>query len=268
MTQLKNGDIRKTLRERYGTIAESGRSECCEPSESLCCGKIKPETKDALLGMGYSATDMDNVPENAIMGLGCGNPKAIASLKPGETVLDLGCGGGFDCFLAAREVGETGRIIGIDMTPEMVSKARENTEIAGFRNTEFRLGEIEYLPIGDSVIDVIISNCVINLSPEKAKVFKEAFRVLKPGGRLAISDVIKYAEFPESFKYDILLLTHCIVGALTIKEIETMLKDVGFEKIKIEPRDESRDFIRGWIPGKKIEDYIVSATIEAIKPAE
>ncbi len=200
------------------------------------------------------------------MGLGCGNPKAIAMLKLGEVVLDLGSGGGFDCFLAAREVGEDGVVIGVDMTPEMVSKARANAEKAQLTNVDFRLGEIENLPVADGSIDAIISNCVINLSPDKARVFQESFRVLKPGGRLAISDVVATAELPENMKSDMALFTGCMSGASTITEIESMLEDAGFDAITIQPKDESRAFIQNWIPESKIEDYVVSATIEALKP--
>ncbi len=200
------------------------------------------------------------------MGLGCGNPQAIASLQRGETVLDLGSGGGFDCFLAARAVGETGKVIGVDMTPEMVSKARENAMKAGYKNVEFRLGEIEHLPVADKSIDVILSNCVINLSPEKHKVFDDAFRVLKSGGRLAVSDVVATAELPEEVKNDLALHAGCIAGASLISDVEAMLQNSGFRDIRIKPKDESREFIRTWAPGRNIEDYVVSATIEAKKP--
>jgi ubiquinone/menaquinone biosynthesis C-methylase UbiE len=200
------------------------------------------------------------------MGLGCGNPQAIASLKPGEIVLDLGSGSGFDCFLAAKAVGETGKVIGVDMTPEMVSKARENAAKAGFKNIEFRLGEIEHLPVADNSVDVIISNCVINLSPEKHKVFDDAFRVLKAGGRLAVSDIVATAELPEEVKDDLALHAGCMAGASLISDVEAMLRKSGFLDIRIQPKDESREFIRTWAPGRHIEDYVVSATIEAMKP--
>jgi len=187
-------------------------------------------------------------------------------LKAGETVLDLGSGGGFDCFLAVKEVGESGAVIGVDMTPEMVSKARANAEKAGYKNVEFRLGEIENLPVADGIIDVIISNCVINLSPDKSRVFQESYRVLKPGGRLAISDVVASTQLPEHLQNDAALWTGCMSGASLIAEIESMLKEAGFKAIKITPKDESKDFIKNWSPDSKIEDYVVSATIEAIKP--
>ena len=265
MTQLANDNIRKAVREQYGKVAESENSGCgC--SATSCCDETGSDAKATSMGLGYSSSDVNQVPEGANMGLGCGNPKAIASLQSGETVLDLGSGGGFDAFLAIQEVGESGVVIGVDMTPEMVSKARANAEKAGYANVDFRLGEIENLPVADSLIDVIISNCVINLSPEKAKVFQESYRVLKPGGRLAISDVVATAELPEKLKSDMALFTGCMSGASSITEIEIMLKDAGFKDIAIKPKDESREFIRNWVPESKIEDYVVSATIEAIKP--
>ncbi|MGB4595811.1 MAG: arsenite methyltransferase [Anaerolineaceae bacterium] len=265
MTQVGNDNIRKAVREHYGKVAEVGNSGCgC--SGTSCCEEPGTDAKAVSIELGYSIFDVNQVPVGANMGLGCGNPKAIASLRTGETVLDLGSGGGFDCFLAVKEVGASGTVIGVDMTPEMVSKARANAENAGYKNVEFRLGEIENLPVADGVVDVIISNCVINLSPEKSKVFQESFRVLKPGGRLAISDVVAFTEIPENLKNDTALLTGCVSGASSITEIESMLNEAGFEAIKINPKDESKDFIKNWAPDSKIEDYVVSATIEAIKP--
>jgi ubiquinone/menaquinone biosynthesis C-methylase UbiE len=187
-------------------------------------------------------------------------------LQGGETVLDLGSGAGFDCFLAAQAVGASGRVIGVDMTPEMLRKARENAAKGGFTNVEFRLGEIEHLPVADQTVDVIISNCVINLSPEKVQVFRDAFRVLKPGGRLAISDVVTTAAFPEAVQNDLALRACCVAGASLIDEVEHMLAAVGFTDIRIQPKDESKSFIRDWVPGSKLEDYLVSAIIEAVKP--
>ena len=200
------------------------------------------------------------------MGLGCGNPQAIAALQHGETVLDLGSGGGFDCLLAARAVGKKGHIIGVDMTPEMITMSRRNAEKAGLGNIDFRLGELENLPVADGLVDVIISNCVINLSPEKERVFSEAFRVLKPGGRLAISDVVATTELPEDLKKDMAFHTGCIAGASLVQELDSMLHRAGFENIQIKPKTESKAFIRDWMPGSKIEDYVVSATIEGAKP--
>jgi arsenite methyltransferase len=266
MDTLKHDEIRSTVRDAYGKIAESGTAGCgC--SSTSCCGTAGAATaEDMSLGLGYSGNDVTSVPEGANMGLGCGNPQAIASLQAGETVLDLGSGGGFDSFLAARSIGEQGHVIGVDMTPEMVSKSRRNAGKTGLGNVEFRLGEIEHLPVADGVVDVIISNCVINLSPEKPKVFKEAFRVLKPGGRLAISDIVKTAAMPEAIEKDMAMYTGCIAGASSLPDLESMLRQAGFENIRIRPKDQSRAFIGDWLPGSRVEDYVVSATIEAVKP--
>ena len=216
--------------------------------------------------LGYSAEQTGAVPEGANLGLGCGNPLAIASLKPGQTVLDLGSGAGFDAFLTAKAVGPTGRVIGVDMTPEMVSKARQNKTKGGYTNVEFRLGEIENLPVANGSVDVIISNCVINLSPDKGQVFREAFRVLKSGGRLAISDILATAPMPPGVREDLELHAGCVAGASLIDDMKSGLIAVGFAKIRVEPKPQSRDFIREWFPGRGIEDYVVSATIEAVKP--
>lgn len=198
--------------------------------------------------------------------MGCGNPQAIASLKPGEHVLDLGSGAGFDCFLAARQVGAKGRVIGVDMTPEMISKARRNVSAGDFPHVEFRLGEIEYLPVADRSIDVILSNCVINLSPDKQQVFREAFRVLKKGGRLAVSDIVLTAELPTAIKNDLdVSYSGYISGASSIKDLQSMLEQSGFSQIEIKPKDESKSFIKEWMPGASIEKYIVSSTIQALK---
>ena len=265
MDAVKKDKIRQSVRINYGKVAQAGNSGCC--STSSCCTPGGASSADAVsVRLGYSNEEVSAVPEGANMGLGCGNPQAIASLKPGETVLDLGSGGGFDCFLAARAVGDTGRVIGVDMTPEMVSKARQNVAKTEFKNVEFRLGEIEHLPLADNSVDVIISNCVINLSPEKHKVFDDAFRVLKPGGRLAVSDVVATAELPDEVKNDLALHAGCIAGASLIDEVDAMLRKSGFSDIRITPKDESRDFIRTWAPGRNAGDYVVSATIEAIKP--
>lgn len=275
MNQLKNeeirmqdDDIRSAVRNVYGKIAASGKAGCgCASSSSACCGAPnEASAADISRGLGYSGADVTAVPEGANMGLGCGNPQAIAALQPGETVLDLGSGGGFDCFLAARSVGDQGYVIGVDMTPEMIGRSRRNAEIAGLANVDFRLGELEHLPVADGIVDVIISNCVINLAPAKAAVFGEAWRVLKPGGRLAISDVVATAPLPAALKDDLTLHTGCIAGASSIQEIESMLQRTGFEDIRVKPKGESRAFIRDWMPGSKVEDYVVSATIEATKP--
>lgn len=219
------------------------------------------------LRLGYSEEELAGAPEGADLGLGCGNPQAIADLKPGEVVVDLGAGAGFDCFLAARAVGPEGLVIGVDMTPEMVARARDNAHKAGYENVDFRLGEIEHLPVGDQTADVIISNCVINLSPDKPAVYGEAFRVLRPGGRLAISDVVATAELPPEWRDNMRLLSACISGASTVDEMEEMLHKAGFVDISISPKDQSREFIQHWEPGRKLEDYVLSADIRATKPS-
>jgi arsenite methyltransferase len=254
-SQLPSETVREEVRRRYGASA-AGKSACADD----CC------TSTEIANLGYSAEDAAAAPEEANLGLGCGNPLAIASLKRGQVVLDLGSGAGFDCFLATRSVGKTGRVIGVDMTPEMLRKARENAQRNGFTNVEFRLGEIEALPVADNSIDVIISNCVINLSPEKQRVFNEAFRVLKPGGRLAVADMVATAPLPDDIKADWAAYTGCMSGASQITELERMLRSSGFKDIRIAPKDSSRSFIREWLPGKKIEEYLVSATIKAVKP--
>ena len=262
MPERNEDEIRQVVRQRYGDIAQTG-SSCCADSSS-CCG---PDAASDVISveLGYSQDEVSSVPEGANLGLGCGNPQAIASLQLGETVLDLGSGGGFDCFLAARTVGEQGHVIGVDMTHEMIQKARENAVKGGFENVEFRLGEIEHVPVADNTVDVIMSNCVINLSPEKAQVVREAFRVLKPGGRLAISDIVATAPLPDAVREDLALYTGCVAGAASIDEWTAMLEEAGFVDIRITPADESRTFIREWAPGKKLEDCIVSASIEAVK---
>lgn len=264
MSALKNDKIRQEVRQQYGRVAESNGAGCgCGPS---CCDTPVASAETLSQGLGYSASDVGAVPQGANMGLGCGNPQAIAALKTGEVVLDLGSGGGFDCFLASQQVGDSGQVIGVDMTPEMISKARANATKGGYRNVEFRLGEIEHLPVADDTVDAIISNCVINLSPDKVQVFRDAFRVLKSGGRLAISDIVATSELPEEARRDLALYTGCMSGASLIAELESMMHAAGFERISILPKDASREFIRDWAPGRKIEDFVVSANIEAIKP--
>lgn len=266
--QGKNDKYRQNVRDSYAKVARADNSGQCCGIEKSCCGVSDEATINTLIStrLGYSDKDINNVPEGADMGLGCGNPKAIAALRCGEIVVDLGAGGGFDCFLSAHEVGDSGYVIGIDMTPDMVTKARDNAEKGEYSNVEFRLGEIENLPVADNTADVIISNCVINLSPDKLRVFKEAFRILKPGGRLAVSDVVATVELPEEMRNDDVLIAGCMGNASLIEELEAMIKKAGFSDVHIEPKDESRDFIRDWAPGRNVTDYVVSATIEGVKP--
>ncbi|MEC2078742.1 arsenite methyltransferase, partial [Metabacillus fastidiosus] len=220
MTEVKRDKIRENVRKNYKEIALSPiqSGSCCAPS---CCEPEQLQSisiEEVSKKMGYTVEELSNIPNGANMGLGCGNPQAIADLKEGETVLDLGSGGGFDCFLAAPKVGVNGKVIGVDMTPEMITKARTNAEKPQFKHVEFRLGEIEHLPVADSTVDVIISNCVINLSPNKEQVFKETYRVLKKGGRLAISDIVLSAELPVEMKENMKLYSGCIAGASPIQE--------------------------------------------------
>lgn len=268
-------DVRKTVRENYAKIAVSGgNSGCCGPTDGTsgggCCGPDEaveiPSAEAMSAFFGYSDDEMAAVPEGANLGLGCGNPQAIAEMKAGEVVIDLGAGAGFDAFLAAGKVGPKGHVIGVDMTHEMLAKARANVVKGGYENVEFRLGEIEYLPIANDVADVIISNCVVNLSPNKAQVIHEAFRVLKPGGRLAISDVVATAPFPEDFFGDDHLLTGCVTGASLVDDLQAWMEDAGFTQILIDIKEESRAGIADWAPGRGIENYVVSAIITAKKP--
>lgn len=242
--------LKSLVRDRYGAIAGG------------CCG-AEPENSAR---MGYAAEELASVPEGANLGLGCGNPQAIAALRPGEVVIDLGSGAGFDCFLAARAVGPAGQVIGVDMTHEMLARARENAARVGAGNVSFRLGEIEHLPVADGTADVVLSNCVINLVPDKAQVFREAFRVLKPGGRLAVSDVVNIAPLPERLAGDPALLCGCVAGAAPVAAVEGWLRAAGFEGVAVTLRPESRELIAGWAPGSGVEDFVVSAVIEGRKP--
>lgn len=268
--ELENEPVKQSVRERYGRIAEQGGScgcapTCCSPAETTTT-RDGHDVTAVSQGLGYSVEETGAVPDGSNLGLGCGNPQAIAALKPGETVVDLGSGAGFDTFLASRAVGPTGRVIGVDMTPEMVSKARKNKASGGYDNVEFRIGEIESLPVADATVDVIISNCVINLSPDKPRVFREAYRVLKPGGRIAVSDIVALAPIPEELRNDWELYTGCITGASFVDDLKTMLKQAGFADIRIVLKGESREIVGGWFAGRKVEDYVASAGIEAVKP--
>ena len=237
-----------------------------QPRHRAAALRLQSPSDDKALRMGYSETDLTSVPEGANLGLGCGNPQAIAAMQPGEIVVDLGSGAGFDCFLAAQQVGPTGRVIGVDMTHEMLKKARENAAKVGASNVEFRLGELEHLPIADNTADVVISNCVINLVPDKAQVFRETFRVLKPGGRLAISDVVNTAPLSAELLADRALLCGCIAGAAPVERIVAWLTQAGFVEVSVTPKPESRELIATWAPGRGIEDYVISAMLQARKP--
>jgi SAM-dependent methyltransferase len=267
---MDEADIKGMVRARYaGIAAASTAASCCEPAAASCCGPApsdRSRVADKALRMGYSAAELAAVPDGANLGLGCGNPQAIAAMRPGETIIDLGSGAGFDCFLAARQVGLQGRVIGVDMTHEMLEKARDNAARIGSANVEFRLGELEHLPIADNTADAVISNCVINLVPDKAQVFREAFRVLKPGGRLAVSDIVSTAPLPAELQTDPALLCGCVAGAASAANVEGWLAAAGFVDIRITPRPESRELIATWAPGRGIENHIVSASVEARKP--
>ncbi len=228
--KMEKEETKKIVREKYASVAVQ-RSSCCGPVDS-CCGTTESSQKISNK-IGYTDEELSSVPEGANLGLGCGNPVAIASLREGETVLDLGSGPGLDSFLAADKVGRSGKVIGVDMTSEMIEKARDNAQKGSYSNVEFRLGEIENLPAADSSVDVIISNCVINLSPDKDKVFQEAFRVLRPGGRIMVSDVVLSRELPEFIKESIDAYVACISGAITKGEYLETVKAAGFQEVSI-----------------------------------
>jgi SAM-dependent methyltransferase len=275
--ELDAASQRRAVRERYARIATgSGASAgSCSDDGGCCAGgsdgsdgtEARTDTDERARQLGYSGSDLDAAGE-ANLGLGCGNPKALASLETGETVLDLGSGAGFDCFLAAREVGETGRVIGVDMTPEMVETARDNAAGSEFGNVEFRLGEIEHLPVADGTVDVVVSNCVVNLSPNKPRVFREAFRALRPGGRLAISDVVLTAEVPAELRADPGSVASCVAGASTVEALERMLDDAGFVDVDVSPTDDSDRFIREWDEERDLGEFLVAANITGRKPVD
>lgn len=281
-------DIRLTVREKYGAMAragvpgKAGRDSCCAPSTQGCCA---PAADPTLLAkaIGYDAKELANIlPEGANLGLSCGNPGAIAALKPGEIAIDLGSGAGFDAFMCGPKVGATGRIIGVDMTLDMLMKARGNvagyTQRTGLANVEFRMGEIEHLPIADKSADVVISNCVINLSPDKPQVWKEIFRVLKPGGRVAVSDMVLLQPLPESIRTEINAFVGCIAGASLLEDLQTMMQDAGFENIRLVPKnayvetlsnnlDPLYQQVQSALPNNsKPVDFITSMDISAKKP--
>jgi len=275
---MKISEVKKVVRKGYARIAEQG-SACCAPSQT-CCGSAGM-AQDISKKIGYADEELNTLPEGANLGLGCGNPVALASLKEGEIVLDLGAGAGIDCFLASNRVGQKGRVIGIDMTPEMIKKAKENARKGKYKNVEFRLGEIENLPVEDDSVDVVISNCVINLSPDKKKVFSEAFRALKPGGRLMISDIVLLKELPGFIKKSIEAYIGCLSGAMKKNEYLAAVKDGGFRDIKIVGESSfpvdciandptAKAFIENSkIPFQKVKEIansVVSIKVSGIKP--
>jgi len=272
--------IREMIREGYGAIATSGGS-CCS-SKPTCCGSSPAAADELVKHIGYSPDELAALPEGANMGLSCGNPNALAALQPGEVVLDLGAGGGFDVFIASGCVGATGRAIGVDMTPEMLSKARGNVSIhretTGLDNVEFRLGEIEHLPVGDNTVDVVISNCVINLSPDKPQVWREIHRVLKPGGRVAVSDLALLKPLPAGILTMVEALVGCVAGAALVSDTERMAREAGLTGILLNARPQYVEAMTGFedplyqkivaqLPvGAKPSDYIVSLEVQARKP--
>ncbi len=248
-------DVKKYVKDRYGKVAE-GKSTGC--GGSSCCSSDSAME----IQIGYSRDELAQIPEDAVLGLGCGNPTAIAGIKPGETVLDLGSGGGIDCFLAARMTGETGRVIGVDMTEKMINLASKNARGGGYTNVEFRLGEIEKLPVDDNTVDLIISNCVINLAPDKSKVFAEAYRVLKPGGRIMVSDLVTSEVLPEHVRKSFEAWAECIAGALVKDDYIEIIRSIGFDRIAIEKEHTyAEDNMSPELRGK-----ILSISVKAFKP--
>ena len=274
--------VRKAVREGYSKIAtNTGQGGCGCGSSQSCCGTAPADAEKLARQIGYSAEELAALPEGANMGLSCGNPAALAALKPGEVVLDLGSGGGFDVFIAGRKVGPTGRAIGVDMTPDMLSKARRNVAPyrtqTGLDNVEFRLGEIEHLPVADASVDVIISNCVINLSPDKPQVWREMARVLKPGGRVAVSDLALFKPLPETVRGMVEALIGCVAGAVLVSETERMARYAGLTDLQLTPRPDYVNAMNDWNdplykkilehlpPGTRPGDYITSLEIKACK---
>ena len=255
MNNFTQDEKREAIAQNYAKIALN--DENCSCNTNSCCNN-----NGSSLNLGYTQEQLNSIPNSADKGLGCGNPTTIASLKNGETVLDLGSGAGLDCFLASKEVGEKGKVIGVDMTREMLEKARANKKQNNYENVDFRLAEIENLPVADNSVDVIISNCVINLSLDKQRVFDEAYRVLKNGGRLAVSDIVLTKQIPDEM---VTLDSYgsCIAGASFIKDLEVLLKNSGFKEINISPKSKSKEFLKEW--SENIENFIVSANIEAVK---
>jgi SAM-dependent methyltransferase len=282
---MKDEEIKKVVRKNYADIAKQ-KGSCCGPQipviptkASSCC-EAPPTTSDMSKKMGYSEEELSKLPEGANLGLGCGNPVALASLKEGDTYLDLGSGAGIDCFLAAERVGKSGKVIGVDMTPEMIDRARENAKKSGYDNVEFRLGEIEHLPVADNSVDVITSNCVINLSPDKKEVFIDAFRVLKPGGKLMISDIVLLKELPEAVLQSVEAYVGCVSGAMLKDEYIKTVKEAGFKEVEIVSENSAGEI---WVndplavsiikqlgisieEAKELGKSIVSIKLSAVKP--
>ncbi len=259
-------DVRRVVREKYGEIAEGKSASCCGPSN--CCTPQVSATSQMAKMIGYSDKELAAVPKSANLGLGCGNPLEHANVQLGETVLDLGSGAGIDVFLAARAVGEKGRVIGVDMTPSMIERARRNCEEAGLRNVEFRLGEIEHLPVADNSVDVVISNCVINLSPEKAQVFAEALRVLKPGGRLIVSDLVLKQELSEKLRNDVSAYVGCIAGASMKEEYLEFIRAAKFERVEVVSEnsyDAGLDMVETSLRDEAMR-AVLSVKVRAFKP--
>jgi len=253
--------IKGSVRKNYAKIAKGEKTGCCVGG----CGSGHDDGRNAAMMAGYTEKEISSSLQASNMGLGCGNPIALAELREGETVLDLGSGGGFDCFLARRRVGASGYVIGVDMTPEMVSLAKENAGKSGFENVEFMLGEIEKLPVADETVDVVLSNCVINLSPEKQKVFAEAYRVLKKGGRLCISDTMLTEKMPDEIRGNTNLICACIGGAENKEKVKGMAETAGFKEVELTQVEGSRELIRTWAPGLHAENFLSSFMIRAVK---
>ena len=280
-TNHQTDSLRQLVREGYAKIAQDTAAGCCSPGVS-CCGSAPQDADKLARELGYTVEELKALPEGANMGLSCGNPAALAALKPGETVLDLGSGGGFDVFIAGRKVGATGRAIGVDMTPEMLGKARRNiasySKETGLGNVEFRLGEIEHLPVADNSVDAIISNCVINLSPDKAQVWREMARVLKPGGRVAVSDMALVKPLPPEVLKMVEALVGCVAGAALVSETGRMAREAGLTDIVLKVKsgyveamesfeDPLYQKILELLPvGAKPSDYITSLEVQALKP--
>ena len=268
MPETEESARRAAVRDRYGQIVERDGS-CCSDDGSDSCGGDGTSDATGAAALGYDAGDLAGAAAEADLGLSCGNPTALSNLAAGEAVLDLGSGAGFDCFVAAREVGPTGRVIGVDMTPEMVERAREiaaGRDEADVAPVEFRLGEIEHLPVADDAVDVVISNCVVNLSPDKPQVFREAMRVLRPGGRLAISDVVLTGDLPDDLRNDLDALSACVAGAAPVERVESMLADAGFADVRVEPRDDGAEIVDDWDEDRDLGAFLASARITARAP--